>query len=103
VIFDRKKRGDDMDWRVFLTTFGLLFVAELGDKTQLAVISLASSEKSPLSVFVGAVLALAMVTLVGVLVGNNLDRWIPKELVHKGAGVLFIILGIFMFFQKAHS
>lgn len=92
-----------MDWRVFLTTFGLLFVAELGDKTQLAVISLASSEKSPLSVFVGAVLALAMVTLVGVLVGNNLDRWIPKELVHKGAGVLFIILGIFMFFQKAHS
>ena len=92
-----------MDWRVFLTTFGILFLAELGDKTQLAVISLASSEKSPLSVFLGAVLALAMVTLVGVLVGNNLDRWIPKELVHKGAGILFIILGIFMFLQKAPS
>ncbi len=92
-----------MDWRVFFTTFGLLFLAELGDKTQLAVISLASSEKSPLSVFVGAVLALAMVTLVGVLVGNNLDRWIPKEVVHRGAGILFIILGIFMFLQKAPS
>lgn len=92
-----------MDWRVFFTTFGLLFLAELGDKTQLAVISLASSEKSPLSVFVGAVLALAMVTLVGVLVGNNLDRWIPKELVHKGAGILFIILGIFILFQKTPS
>ena len=92
-----------MDWRVFFTTFGLLFLAELGDKTQLAVISLASSEKSPLSVFLGAVLALAMVTLVGVLVGNNLDRWIPKELVHKGAGILFIILGIFMLLQKAPS
>lgn len=92
-----------MDWRVFLTTFGLLFIAELGDKTQLAVISLSSSEKSPVSVFLGAVLALGVVTLVGVMVGNSLDRWIPREWVQKGAGLVFVLVGIFMLLQKTPS
>ena len=67
-----------MDWRVFMTTFGMLFLAELGDKTQLAVITLSSNEKSPLSVFAGASLALILVTFIGVLIGENLDRWIPR-------------------------
>ncbi len=92
-----------MDWRVFFSTFWLLFLAELGDKTQLAVISLASSEKKPLAVFLGATFALVLVTLIGVMIGNHLDRWIPKELVHKGAGLLFVLLGLFIFFQKPPS
>ena len=89
-----------MDWRVFMTTFGMLFLAELGDKTQLAVITLSSNEKSPLSVFAGASLALILVTFIGVLIGENLDRWIPRGVLQRGAGVIFILMGIFFLVQK---
>ena len=56
-----------MDWKTILSTFGLIFLAELGDKTQLACIGLACKTRSPLAVFLGAVGALAAVTLVGVI------------------------------------
>jgi putative Ca2+/H+ antiporter (TMEM165/GDT1 family) len=58
-----------MDWKVFLTTFGTIFLAELGDKTQLASIMMTSKTKLPWSVFIGASLALTLVTLAGVLAG----------------------------------
>jgi len=52
-----------MDWKTILSTFGLIFLAELGDKTQLACIALTCRARSPLAVFLGAVGALAVVTL----------------------------------------
>ena len=64
--------------RVLLSTFALLFVAELGDKTQLAVISMTAKHKMPLMIFVGAASALAAVTLLGVLGGELLTRFIPE-------------------------
>ena len=60
-----------MDWRVLASTFGLIFLAELGDKTQLAAIAMSAESRSPIAVFVGAVLALALVTLIGVAVGGR--------------------------------
>ena len=52
-----------MDWKVFLTAFNMIFLAELGDKTQLATISLTCESDRPLAVFLGTVLALAVVSL----------------------------------------
>lgn len=83
-----------MDWRVFFTTFGLIFLAELGDKTQLAAIAMAVKSRSPLAVFLGAVLALAAVTLIGVLFGEALTRVVPATYIHKAAGILFLAVGL---------
>ena len=89
-----------MDWRILASTFGLIFLAELGDKTQLATIAMAAESKSPLGVFIGAVLALALVTLMGVAIGGTLTRFIPPPYIRKGAGALFVLVGVFMLISK---
>jgi putative Ca2+/H+ antiporter (TMEM165/GDT1 family) len=86
--------------RVLLSTFALLFVAELGDKTQLAVISMTAKHRMPLWIFVGASLALAAVTLIGVLGGELLTRFIPEAMLRKIAAVLFVGMGALMWFDK---
>jgi putative Ca2+/H+ antiporter (TMEM165/GDT1 family) len=86
--------------RVLLSTFALLFVAELGDKTQLAVISMTAKHKMPLWVFVGAAVALVAVTLLGVLGGELLTRFIPEAILRKIAALLFVIMGVLMWFEK---
>ncbi|NIN66762.1 MAG: TMEM165/GDT1 family protein [Anaerolineae bacterium] len=89
-----------MDWRVVVTTFGLIFLAELGDKTQLAAIAMAAESQTPLAVFVGAVLGLALVTLLGVAIGGTLTRVIPAQYIRMGAGALFILVGAFMLISR---
>jgi putative Ca2+/H+ antiporter (TMEM165/GDT1 family) len=86
--------------RVLLSTFALLFVAELGDKTQLAVISMTAKHKMPLWVFIGATLALVAVTAIGVLGGGLLTRIIPELVLRKIAAVLFVVMGVLMWFDK---
>jgi putative Ca2+/H+ antiporter (TMEM165/GDT1 family) len=89
-----------MDWKVFLTTFGTIFLAELGDKTQLAAIMMTSKTKLPLSVFMGASLALCLVTLVGVLLGEGLIAVIPQNTLKKVAALAFVAIGLWMFLGK---
>ena len=89
-----------MDWKVFLTTFGLLFVAELGDKTQLAVITMTAETKKPWGVFVGAIVALAVVTLLGVALGHVVHQWVRPETIRKVAALAFVVIGVVMFFGK---
>jgi putative Ca2+/H+ antiporter (TMEM165/GDT1 family) len=86
--------------RTLWVTFGTLFLAELGDKTQLAVITMTSKTKEPVLVFCGAVLALACVTLLGVLVGEALLRIVPETVIKKIAAAAFVVIGILMFFNK---
>ena len=86
--------------RVLLTTFALLFVAELGDKTQLAVISMTAKHKMPVWIFVGATLALAAVTALGVLGGGLLTRFIPEMILRKAAAAVFVVMGLLMWFEK---
>jgi putative Ca2+/H+ antiporter (TMEM165/GDT1 family) len=86
--------------RVLLSTFALLFVAELGDKTQLAVISMTAKYKLPVYIFVGATLALTTVTALGVLGGEFLTRFIPEMVLRKVAAVLFVVMGLLMWFNK---
>ncbi len=82
-----------MDWRTILSTFGLIFLAELGDNTQLACIGLACKARSQLAVFLGAVGALAAVTLVGVVFGEALVNLVPAAYIRKASGALFVVIG----------
>jgi putative Ca2+/H+ antiporter (TMEM165/GDT1 family) len=87
-------------WSAFWTTFGALFIAEMGDKTQLAAVTLAASTKSPVSVFIGAAVALTLVSLIGVAVGTLLGDYLPAKAIHYGAAVAFIAIGILMLWGK---
>jgi Ca2+/H+ antiporter, TMEM165/GDT1 family len=89
-----------MDWRVLLTTFGLIFVAEMGDKTQLAAMTLAAQKKAPWAVFIGASLALACVSAIGVLVGSVLSQYVPLEWIKRASAVAFIIIGVLILLGK---
>ncbi len=89
-----------MDWRVFMTTFATIFLAEMGDKTQLAAMTLAAETKRPLSVFVGAALALACVSALGVAVGGALGHYLPVEWVKRAAAIAFIVIGVLMLAGK---
>jgi Ca2+/H+ antiporter, TMEM165/GDT1 family len=85
-----------MEWKTFFTAFGVLFLAELGDKTQLAVITMSADTKSPLSVFLGASLALILVSLLGVLFGSLLGQYIPTEWLQRIVAIGFIAIGALM-------
>jgi putative Ca2+/H+ antiporter (TMEM165/GDT1 family) len=85
-----------MEWKTFFTAFGVLFLAELGDKTQLAVITMTADTKSPLSVFLGAASALVLVSLLGVIFGAVLGQYIPTEWLQRIVAVAFIVIGILM-------
>ena len=89
-----------MEWKVFGTAFLTLFLAELGDKTQLAVITMSAKAESKLAVFVGASLALVLVTLLGVLFGSVLTQFVPVEWLQRIVAVAFIAIGLLMLFGK---
>jgi len=82
-----------MDWRLLLTTFGSVFLAELGDKTQLATLCFATGKNTLVPVFIGSSLALVTSSLIACLVGSTLVKVLPIRWVHLGAGVIFIVLG----------
>ncbi|MGC8874772.1 MAG: TMEM165/GDT1 family protein [Chloroflexia bacterium] len=81
-------------WRAFATTFGLLSLAEMGDKTQLAVLARASETGQPLTVFAGASLALLILTALGALGGQGLVRLIPERWLRWLSALAFILLGV---------
>jgi putative Ca2+/H+ antiporter (TMEM165/GDT1 family) len=82
------------DWKAFGATFGLLFVAEMGDKTQLAVLSLAGKCTNPWPVFIGGGLALTAVTALGVAGGQGLSRLIPQRVLLWISAIAFALMGI---------
>ena len=81
---------------VFLATFSTVFLAELGDKTQLAALLLSAESGRPVIVFFGASLALICSSLVGVLLGRWLARFIPAQLLERLAGILMVALGLWL-------
>ena len=85
-----------MDFKVLVTTFATIFLAELGDKTQLATFAFSAETKSRVSVFIGSAGALVLTSLLGVLLGAAISKLIPPNFLKMGAGVLFVILGIWM-------
>ena len=89
-----------MDLRVVLTTFGIIFLAEMGDKTQLAAMTMAADSKKPWAVFIGASLALAAVSALGVLVGSVVGDYVPLVWVKRVAAMAFIVIGVLMLMGK---
>jgi putative Ca2+/H+ antiporter (TMEM165/GDT1 family) len=89
-----------MDFRVLLTTFGIIFLAEMGDKTQLAAMTMSAQTKKPWAVFIGASLALAAVSALGVIAGGVLGEYLPLEWVKRIAAVAFIVIGVLMLAGK---
>ncbi|MEW6687119.1 MAG: TMEM165/GDT1 family protein [Candidatus Edwardsbacteria bacterium] len=89
-----------MNWKIFIASFAALFWAEFGDKTQLAVITMAGETKKWFSVFLGASLAMACVSLLGALFGQFLGKLIPANYLHYIAGGIFIVIGILAIMGK---
>lgn len=89
-----------MDWKIFGTAFLTLFLAELGDKTQLAIITMSAKSESKVAIFLGASLALVFVSLLAVLAGGLLSQYIPTEWLQRIVATAFIIIGILMLFGK---
>ena len=89
-----------MDWRVLFTTFGIIFLAEMGDKTQLAAMTMAAEKKRPWEVFLGASIALAAVSAVGIIVGTTLGQYLPIEWIKRVAGAAFVIIGLLILIGK---
>jgi putative Ca2+/H+ antiporter (TMEM165/GDT1 family) len=89
-----------VDWRVVAAAFSAIFLAEMGDKTQLAAMTMAASSGFPLSVFVGAAAALTAVSAIGVMVGGALGTYLPVEWIKRAAGVAFVAIGVLMLAGK---
>jgi putative Ca2+/H+ antiporter (TMEM165/GDT1 family) len=87
-----------MSLKVLLTVFTTVFVAELGDKTQLAIL-LFSSDKAinKLTVFIGASLALVLASGIWVLAGGVISQYVGDKYLHYAAGIGFIVIGVWIF------
>lgn len=92
-----------MDWKLAGTTFVAVFIAELGDKTQLATLSFATGGQSRWAVFLGAATALVATSLIAVLAGEALARVLPPRLLQRGAGILFVIIGAWVLWSTRGS
>lgn len=84
-----------MDWKTLLLSFSIVFLAELGDKTQLTALALTTSRGGGTwAVFIGASLALISTTALAVLCGSFLSRFLPERYLHLVSAVLFIVMGV---------
>ncbi len=91
-----------MEFKVFTTIFVAVFIAELGDKTQLATMLFASDkEVSKLTVFFAASAALVVASAIGVAMGTLLSEFISEKVLSYIAGVGFILIGSFTLYQAA--
>lgn len=89
-----------MDWKTLWATFGLVFLAELGDKTQLATLTVSAESRNPMAVFLGSSLALVCTSLLAVLLGSAAGAWFPREWVRIAAGVFFVLAGVLILFNR---
>ena len=85
---------------LLFTTFVTVFLAEMGDKTQLTTITLSSTTNKPLAVFIGSSFALILATLLGALAGGSIANLIPAFLLRVLSGIVFLILGINLLAQS---
>ena len=88
---------------IFITTFTTIFIAELGDKTQIATLMLSAESGKPIIVFIGSSLALISSSLVGVLIGKWLSEKVSPSKFSFFTGLLMIIIGIFLGYDIIQS
>lgn len=93
-----------MDWKIFFTIFGVVFIAELGDKTQLATMLFATDKQvNKYTVFLAASFALIVASALGVLAGTLLSEYISEKYLHYIAGVGFIAIGIYTLYNALNT
>lgn len=83
-----------MDWQLLGLSFITVFLAEIGDKSQLAAIALGGSHKSTRTVFFGSVAALILATLIGALLGEGVAQLLPTHIIKAIAAIGFAIMGL---------
>jgi len=89
-----------MDWKILVTVFTSVFIAELGDKTQLATMLFASDKAvGKLTIFVGASLALILTSAIGVAAGSFVSQYVGSKQLQYVAGIGFIAIGIWTLFK----
>ena len=86
--------------RIFLLAFVTVFLAELGDKTQLAALCLSARERRFWPVFLGAALALVLASALGVAAGRLLGEALPVRWIRLFSGAIFLILGVLILWGK---
>ena len=89
-----------MSWKLFGSTFLAVFIAEMGDKTQLAAFGISGGASSRWTVFIAASLALVASTAIAVVAGGWVSRHVPLVWIKRGAGVIFIVLGVLFVLTK---
>ncbi|WP_461834678.1 TMEM165/GDT1 family protein [Desulfothermus sp.] len=89
-----------MDWKLFITTFWIVFLAELGDKTQLTAMVMTAKSHKMWTVFLSASLALVLVTFLGVLISDAFASFVPEHIIKKISGISFLIIGILILMNK---
>ncbi len=88
---------------LFVTTFVTVFLAEMGDKTQLTTITLSSTTNKPLAVFIGSSIALILATLLGALAGGSIANLIPEFMLKLLSGIVFLIIGLKLMAQSRNE
>ncbi len=83
-----------MDWQLLVLTFTTVFIAEIGDKSQLAAIALGGSTQHPRAVFFGSVAALLFASSIGVLAGGEIAGFLPTKVLKGLAALGFAVLAV---------
>ena len=88
---------------LLLSTFLTIFLAELGDKTQLATLTISGTSNKPLAVFLGSSIALVFASLLGALAGGSISSFVPEVILKTIASVTFFIIGVRLFINSFTS
>jgi putative Ca2+/H+ antiporter (TMEM165/GDT1 family) len=88
-----------MDWRVFFMTLSAVFLAELADKTQMVSMTLTAKTGKPVSVWFGSVCGYMLVTVLSVVIGAVLAKYLRPDLIRYTGSFIFVCIGILMFLK----
>jgi Ca2+/H+ antiporter, TMEM165/GDT1 family len=96
---EKPRSRDDLKWGAFWGIFSLMAFMELGDKTQLSIIALSAEYGTPLLILIGSVLAFAVVTFAGVMLGAEIGKRVPGRYIKLGSAAVFIAFGLIFLAQ----
>ena len=94
-----EKNDSSTFFNILITSFSTIFLAELGDKTQLATLMLSAQSGRPVIIFIGAAFALISTSLLGVLIGQWIANNLPRQRFTLISGLIMVILGVYLVTQ----
>lgn len=92
-----------MDWQLFSISFITVFLAEIGDKSQLAAIALSGKSQHPRAVFLGSVVALILTSVIGVVAGGGMAQLLPARLLKAIAAIGFMIMSLQLLWLESEA